>query len=112
MRVLLCLSLGFFPLLLPACAASVATEVAALKAQVGQISTDVAAVKGDVAAVAGDVSAIKTGNIKVGGGGDSITAWIYAAIAGAALLYPAIVRPIRLALKEWRDKRALADPTS
>ena len=93
LRVLLYLNLGFFPLLLPACAASVATEVVALKAQVGQISTDVAAVKGDV-------SAIKTGNIKVGGGADSITAWLYAAIAAAAIFYPAVIRPIRKYISE------------
>lgn len=34
----------------------------------------------------------------VGGGGDSVTAWIYALIAGAAVLYPLIWRPIRLRL--------------
>lgn len=35
----------------------------------------------------------------VGGGGDSVTAWLYAMIAGAAVLYPAVIRPARLALE-------------
>ena len=43
-----------------------------------------------------EIAAVRTGNIHVGGGGDSVTAWIYAAIAAAAIFYPALVRPLRL----------------
>ena len=48
------------------------------------------------------------GEIKIGGGGDSITAWIYAVIAGGAVLggtiYPAVIRPLRKR-KERNGKR-------
>lgn len=58
---------------------------------------EVNAVKAEVQTVKADVAAVKTtvGNIKVGGGADSITAWLYAAIAAAAIFYPAVIRPIR-----------------
>ena len=65
--------------------------------------TDVAAIKADVESVKADVTGIKTGNIKVGGGGDSITAWIYAGIAAAAIFYPVAIRPVRKWL--WPDDK-------
>lgn len=58
--------------------AMTAERVDALETQVVKIEADVATT--------------------VGGGGDSVTAWIYALIAGAAVLYPVIWRPIRLRL--------------
>ena len=40
-----------------------------------------------------EVNAVK--ELNVGGGGDSVTAWLYAAIAGASLMYPLVLRPAR-----------------
>jgi len=41
----------------------------------------------------------------VGGGGDSVTAWLYAMIAAAAVLYPAVIRPARLAWERRQYRR-------
>jgi hypothetical protein len=44
-------------------------------------------------------------NTKVNIKGDSVTAWIYAMIAGASLLYPVVIRPIR---KKLNGRSAVA----
>jgi len=52
-----------------------------------------------------DAAAVKVeANVKVGGGGDSVTAWLYACIAGAALLYPLVIRPTRQYLERRRSQ--------
>ncbi len=71
-------------LLLGGCVASY-SEIERLDQDIQGVVLDVAAIRGDVSLIRGDV----------GGGGDSITAWLYAMIAGASLLYPAVIRPIR-----------------
>jgi len=49
-----------------------------------------------------DATLAKIGDIalQIGGEGDTVTAWIYACIAGAALFYPTIWRPIRKSLEK------------
>ncbi len=49
---------------------------------------------------------VKLAEIKVGGGGDSVTAWLYAAIAAAAIFYPVVVRPVRKRCFKKRDPHA------
>jgi hypothetical protein len=65
-----------------------------------KVNEDIAALKAGVELDRSEVSAIKSqiGSIRVGGTGDTVTAWIYAAIAGAAIFYPAVIRPIRMVL--------------
>lgn len=46
---------------------------------------------------------VELGQVQVGGGGDSVTAWIYALIAGASVLYPMMWRPAR----KWWERRAM-----
>jgi len=60
--------------------ASAARVESTIDAKMGDLVTQV----GEIKTTVGNVDA-KIGNI--GGGGDSITAWMYAAIAGAAVLY-------------------------
>lgn len=57
-----------------------------------------------VAGVATKVDRLEV-KLSVGGGGDSITAWMYAAIAGAALLYPIVIRPIRRSMEKHREEQ-------
>ena len=63
------------------------------------VQAALAAVNTSIGDVGVEVQAI--GELTVGGGGDSVTAWIYAAIAGAAVLYPVIWRPTR----KWCEER-------
>ena len=49
---------------------------------------------------------VKLAEINVGGGGDSVTAWLYAAIAAAAIFYPVVVRPVRKRCFKKRDPHA------
>lgn len=67
-------------------------------------------VKAQLEARIGDVDARLSTSVSatVGGGGDSVTAWLYAMIAGAAILYPVALRPARLALERRRWRRRVA----
>lgn len=75
--------------------AAVKAAMVAMEVRIGELQTTVDASMRDVHA---RISA------RVGGGGDSITAWLYAAIAGAAILYPVGIRPVRIAW-ERRSRR-------
>jgi hypothetical protein len=74
----------------------------------GCASSRIASIEAHVNSLAREVSVIRTGNI--GGGGDSVTAWLYAAIAAAAIFYPVVVRPIRRAINGRRkdDRRTMS----
>lgn len=61
-----------------------------LEPRIDTLEQDVSALR-----VGLDATVQAVGSIQVGGGGDSVTAWLYAAIAGAALLYPMVWRPLR-----------------
>lgn len=82
-------------------AAEVAAEVGvAFEASAARVESTIDARMGDLLAHIGEIK-MAVGNVdakvgNIGGGGDSITAWMYAAIAGAAVLYPCIIRPLRL----------------
>lgn len=69
-----------------------------LGARIGDLETRVEARMGDVIT---RLSAMTT----IGGGGDSVTSWMYAAIAGAAVLYPCVIRPARRAIERRRRQR-------
>lgn len=57
---------------------------------------------GDIGSVRAELSAIRSSIGSIGGGGDSVTAWIYAIGAAASgLLYPLVWRPIR----RWNESR-------
>jgi len=72
-----------------------------LQATVENVQAALAAVNARVEEV--DVQVAAIGAMQVGGGGDSVTAWIYALIAGAAVLYPVIIRPLRKRLFPGQD---------
>lgn len=61
----------------------------------------------------GRIDSVKTqlAEVVLGGGGDSVTAWIYAAIAGAAILYPGIIRPVRKLLENHKASRTTGTAT-
>jgi len=63
---------------------------------VGELRTQLFNALADVERIDTEVVALKARDVAVGGGGDSVTAWIYALIAGAGLLYPGVIRPLRL----------------
>jgi hypothetical protein len=75
-------------------AAGCAAGSKGVEARIEKVETEIAAVKVQVE----KNTSISAGDI--GGGGDSVTAWLYAAIAAGAIFYPVVVRPIR----KWREK--------
>jgi len=81
-------------------AARLTAAIAALELRVGDLRTELDTRIGTIDARVGDVDAKVSA--RIGGGGDSITAWLYAAIAGAAVLYPMVLRPIRRA---WERRK-------
>jgi len=83
-------------------------EVAAVKAEASVAHVDALDASLSATAQRLEAAAVKLDTaVTVGGGGDSVTAWIYAAIAGAALLYPLVWRPIR---KRAEAKRSRSPP--
>jgi hypothetical protein len=75
------------------------TSLVEMHTRVDDMQAAVVAIDTEVEDVTLELAAVKTtiGHQNIGGGGDSITAWIYALIAGAAVLYPVVIRPIRMA---------------
>jgi hypothetical protein len=67
----------------------------AAMADVAELRTDLTGVKTEVTTIGTQMRDVTATVGDIGGGGDSITSWMYAAIAGAAILYPVVVRPIR-----------------
>jgi len=84
-------------------AARLTAAIAALELRVGDLRTELDTRIGTIDARVGDVDAKVSA--RIGGGGDSITAWLYAAIAGAAVLYPMVLRPIRRAWKRRKRRQ-------
>ena len=74
-------------------AVEISPDIAAAMVKIETLETAVAAVK----VAMGDLT------VGVGGGGDSVTAWIYALIAAAAILYPAVWRPLRKMVARRRE---------
>lgn len=70
------------------------------------VEASLAKVEANVGRLDASVAHLHTGDI--GGGGDSVTSWIYALIAGAAVLYPLVWRPARLAVEDWQFRRRVA----
>ena len=82
-------------------------KIEAAAAQLELSATGIGKVGADVNGAANriETAAVKfEANVKVGGGGDSVTAWLYACIAGAALLYPLVIRPTRQYLERRRSQ--------
>ncbi len=58
-------------------------------------AAEIAALLAKIETLQAELTGIKTGDIQLGGEGDSVTAWIYAVIAAAAIFYPGVIRPTR-----------------
>ena len=94
-------AVGISLCLLVGCAAigdveEIRTELAALRiGDVAELRTELTGVKTEVTTIGTQMRDVTASVGDIGGGGDSITSWLYAAIAGAAIFYPVVARPIR-----------------
>lgn len=78
--------------------------------RMNQPHADIAGLMTEIARIDSEVAGIKTGDIKVGGDGDTVTTWILAIQSGVypiagALCYLLIFRPLRLRWGRHKTRR-------
>ena len=75
--------------------ADVTAKLCDLDARIGDVQNSMGSLQTGIGNVQSSIGSI-------GGGGDSVTAWLYAAIAGSVLIYPLVIRPARYA---WHRRK-------